>query len=109
MPGSGHRASASTSIMASLHEVITEILDLPLRRAVKEYLLEKTLVAAAIAAVSNGTKSPAHLLADMEAIKVQAGLVLGRTPKATVKEIDQSLRAVGRPELAKEEPQAAQN
>ena len=86
-----------------LHDVVAELLSLELRKALKEYLLERVFVAAASAAMASAPAvGPGKLLSDIEEVKQIAGMALGKTGKASLRDIDQGLRRRGQPALAKE-------
>jgi len=87
-------------MMEQLKAVVNVDASLEVRRGLKEYLLEKVLVAAATAAMSQGVHGATVLLTEVEHIKWEAGLALGKGGKASTYDIVHGLRHSSNKELA---------
>ena len=83
-----------------LRGVIDDLLALDVRKGLKEFLLDRIFSSAAAAAVANGGTSA--LLSEVEEVKMQAGVALGKKTKANMREIHQGLTHRGRGDLSKE-------
>ena len=89
-------------IMACLKVVMEDVLALRVRRGLAEYLLERAVCAASVAAVTHASPAATtELLSDIEKVKVRAGIALGKQSKATIREIQQGLVQRGYKQLAK--------
>ena len=83
-----------------LRGVIDDLLALDVRKGLKEFLLDRIFSSAAAAAVASGGTSA--LLSEVEEVKMQAGVALGKKTKANMREIHQGLTHRGRGDLSKE-------
>ena len=99
-----HGADDPFHAPCAMDGVLASVFALPVRRGLIDYLLQRTLEAAAVRAVEEdcgGEKADVKLLHDHEGLLTQAGEILNEGRRASKEDARHALLAAGRCDIAK--------